>query len=84
MNPSAIRQAVIDALSSVAPEGDYDRLRPDRGLREQLDIDSYDFLTVMVRLHESLGVDVPEADYGKLATLDEAVAYLAAEAFLRR
>jgi acyl carrier protein len=78
MNPSAIRQAVIDALSSVAPEGDYDRLRPDRGLREQLDVDSYDFLTVMVRLHESLGVDVPEADYGKLATLDEAVVYLAA------
>ena len=78
MNPSAIRQAVIDALSSVAPEGDYDRLRPDRSLREQLDIDSYDFLTVMVRLHESLGVDVPEADYGKLATLDEAVVYLAA------
>ena len=78
MNPSAIRQAVIDALSSVAPEGDYDRLRPDRSLREQLDVDSYDFLTVMVRLHESLGVDVPEADYGKLATLDEAVVYLAA------
>jgi acyl carrier protein len=78
MTPSAIRQALLDALSSVAPEGDYDRLRPDRGLREQLDIDSYDFLTVMVRLHESLGVDVPEADYGKLATLDEAVAYLEA------
>jgi len=78
MNPSAIRQAVIDALSSVAPEGDYDRLRPDRSLREQLDVDSYDFLTVMVRLHESLGVDVPEADYGKLATLDDAVVYLAA------
>ena len=78
MTPSAIRQALLDALSSVAPEGDYDRLRPDRGLREQLDIDSYDFLTVMVRLHESLGVDVPEADYGKLATLDEAVPYLEA------
>ena len=78
MNAPDIRQALLDALSSVAPEGDYEHLRPDRGLREQLDIDSYDFLTVMVRLHESLGVDVPEADYGKLATLDEAVAYLEA------
>ena len=77
MNQADIRRALIDALSSVAPEGDYDRLKPDRPLRDQLDIDSYDFLNVVVRLHEQLGVDIPEADYQKLATLDSAVAYLA-------
>jgi acyl carrier protein len=77
MNQADIRRALIDALSSVAPEGDYDRLKPDRPLRDQLDIDSYDFLHVLVRLHERLGVDIPEADYQKLATLDSAVAYLA-------
>jgi acyl carrier protein len=77
MNQADIRRALIEALASVAPEGDYDRLKPDRPLREQLDIDSYDFLNVVVRLHEQLGVDIPEADYQRLATLDSAVAYLA-------
>jgi acyl carrier protein len=77
MDRADIRRALIDALSSVAPEGDYDRLKPDRPLREQLDLDSYDFLNMIVRLHEQLGVDIPEADYQQLATLDSAVAYLA-------
>jgi acyl carrier protein len=77
MNQADIRRVLIDALASVAPEGDYDRLKPDRPLRDQLDLDSYDFLNVVVRLHEQLGVDIPEADYQKLATLDSALAYLA-------
>ena len=77
MNQADIRRALIDALSSVAPEGDYDGLKPDRPLRDQLDIDSYDFLNVVVHLHERLGIDIPEADYQQFATLDSAVAYLA-------
>jgi len=78
MTPQEIRRAVIEALSAIAPEGDYDTLRGDRPLRDQLDIDSFDFLNVVIRLHDKLGVDVPEADYPKLATLDSATAYLAA------
>jgi acyl carrier protein len=78
MTKDEIRQAIIDALSNVAPEGDYDRLKPDRPLRDQLDIDSYDFLNVMVALHDALGVDIPEADYQKFSTLRAAVDYLAA------
>ena len=70
MTKDDIRAAVLDALSSVAPEGDYQRLKPDRPLRDQLDIDSYDFLNVVVHLHDQLGVDIPEADYQKLGTLD--------------
>lgn len=77
MTPQEIRSAVVEALSAIAPEGDYERLRGDRPLRDQLDIDSFDFLNVVIRLHDKLGVDVPEADYPKLATLDGAVAYLA-------
>jgi acyl carrier protein len=76
MTKDEIRQALIDALSAIAPEGDYDRLKPDRPLRDQLDIDSYDFLNVMVALHDALGVDIPEVDYQKLATLNAAVDYL--------
>jgi acyl carrier protein len=76
MTRDEIRQALIDALSAIAPEGDYHRLMPDRPLRDQLDIDSYDFLNVMVALHDALGVDIPEADYQKLSTLNAAVDYL--------
>lgn len=78
MNQEQIKHAFIDALSAIAPEGDYEHLRADRPLRDQLDIDSFDFLKVVIALHESLGIDVPEADYQKLATLDGAVSYLAA------
>ena len=76
MTPEEIRQVLIDALSQVAPEGDFARLKPDLPLRDQLDIDSYDFLNVVVHLHEQLGVDIPEADYQKLGTLEAALAYL--------
>ena len=77
MTREDIRAALIEALSAIAPEGDYAILRGDRPLRDQLDIDSFDFLNVVIRLHDKLGVDVPEADYQKLATLDSAIDYLA-------
>ena len=80
MTRDQIKQAILEALAAVAPEGDYERLKPDRPLRDQLDIDSYDFLNVVVALHERLGVDIPEADYQKLATLNGALDYLAAKA----
>lgn len=78
MTHDEIKRAILDALVNVAPEGNYDRLKPDRPLRDQLDIDSYDFLNVIIALHETLGVNIPEADYQKLATLEGAVEYLAA------
>ncbi len=77
MTRQDIRAAIIEALSAIAPEGDYATLRGGRPLRDQLDIDSFDFLNVVIRLHDKLGVDVPEADYQKLATLDSAIDYLA-------
>jgi len=80
MTREEIRQTILDALAAVAPEGDYDRLKADRPLRDQLDIDSYDFLNVVVALHERLGVEIPETDYQKLSTLNGAVDYLARKA----
>ena len=77
MTRENIRAALIEALCAIAPEGDYAALRGDRPLREQLDIDSFDFLNVVIRLHDKLGVDIPEAEYRKLATLDSAIDYLA-------
>jgi acyl carrier protein len=77
MTREAIREAVLKALTSVAPEIDPASLNPADELRQQVDLDSMDFLNVMIALHASLDVDVPESDYGKLATLNRAVDYLA-------
>lgn len=79
MDRNALRAAVFEALSSVAPEADPATLRGDRSLRDQLDIDSFDFLNVLIRLHDALGVEIPEADYGRVGTLDGAIAYLEAK-----
>lgn len=74
-----IRQALMDSILEVAPEADFATVRPDRPLRDQIDMDSFDFLTVLEHLHHRLGVDVPESDYGRLGTLDTSVAYLAGQ-----
>jgi acyl carrier protein len=72
-----IRAAVLAALARIAPEADLGALRPDLPVRDQVDIDSMDFLNFLVEIHRTLGVDVPEADYHDFSTLDRAVTYLA-------
>ncbi len=78
MSPEEIRIAVVAALCGIAPETDPAAIDPDQPLREQLDLDSMDFLNFVIRVHQRLGVEIPEADYPRLATLAGAVAYLAA------
>ena len=79
MTETEVQQAVFDALRKVAPETDPGQLRPTENLREALDIDSFDFLNLLIGLHEKLGVEIPEADYGRLTTLSELVRYLSAK-----
>ena len=76
MTRDEITEAVLRALSDVAPEADPATLRPDVSLRDQLDIDSMDLLNFVIRIHEQVHVDIPEADYARLETLDEVVDYL--------
>ena len=78
MTDTEIRDAVVRMLATIAPEARGQALAPSVNLRDQLDLDSMDVLNFMVALHKELGVDIPEADYAKLATLDAIVAYLAA------
>jgi len=78
MSDDAIRDTVLEVLRRIAPEADLGTIDPGEPLREQLDLDSVDFLNFVVGLHERLGIDIPEADYGKLASIDDAVAYLTA------
>ena len=77
MTREEIRAAVIAALTRIVPEIDPSQLHPDEPFREAYDLDSMDFLNFVIGVHSGLGVDVPEADYGKMATLDGAVGYLA-------
>jgi len=79
MNREDIRAAVVTALGTVAPEADPKTLSPTADLRDELDIDSMDFLKFVVSLHEHLKVDIPERDYGKVRTLNACVDYLAAK-----
>jgi acyl carrier protein len=76
MTPDAIRTAVLHALGGVAPEADLEQLQPDVGFREQLDIDSMDFLNFVIGLHKELQVDISEKDYPKLSTLQGCLDYL--------
>jgi acyl carrier protein len=72
-----IREAVLRVLAGIAPEADLATLRPDAGLRDQLDIDSMDFLNLAIGINHELQVDIPETEYDRLQTLDDVVGYLA-------
>jgi acyl carrier protein len=76
MTPIEIRETVFRVLGNIAPEVDPDQINPDLGLREQLDLDSMDFLNLVIGVHKELNVEIPEADYPKLGTLSGCVAYL--------
>jgi len=79
VNETEIKTRVIAIIKSIAPEVEEGELRADRPLRDQIDLDSMDWLNVLVAVNEKLHVDIPEADYGKLVTLDNLVAYLGAK-----
>jgi acyl carrier protein len=76
MTETEIRQAIFDSLRQIAPEADPRMIRPDDNLRETLDIDSFDFLNLLIGLHERLGVQIPEGEYSQLTTLSTLVLYL--------
>jgi acyl carrier protein len=78
MTDEQIHSVVLRVLGEIAPEVALDQIDPTTDLREQLDIDSMDMLNWVVGVHEQLAVDIPEADYPKLATLNGCIAYLRA------
>lgn len=78
MTDAEIRQALLEELTKVAPDIDADDVGADDHLQDELEIDSMDFLNLVSALHTRLGVNIPESDYPKIATLNLAAAYLAA------
>lgn len=78
MNEQELLAGVMAELTSIAPEVDPAALERARPLREQVDLDSMDWLNFLIALHERFKVDIPESDYARLRTLDDLAAYLAA------
>ena len=76
MNREEIIQAIKDIITTIAPDEDVTSLATDVRLREQIELDSMDFLDIVMELRKRYGVQVPEEDYKELATLDGCVAYL--------
>ena len=77
MTKDEIREKVLHALAQIAPEADLSQLKPNLRIRDQMDIDSMDLLNFVIALHKEFNIDIPEADYSKLPTLEGCVEYLA-------
>ena len=69
MTRADVEKQVVEALAGVAPEIGLTSIDPDVPLRRQVDLDSMDFLRVAIDLRARLGVEIPEADYGRLDSL---------------
>lgn len=76
MNREEIIHAIRDIIATIAPDEDLSNLKTDVRLREQIELDSMDFLDIVMELRKRYGVQIPEEDYKELATLDGCVAYL--------
>lgn len=77
MTKDQLRTAFLTALTRVAPDIEAAQVSDDDHLQDDLELDSMDILNLVAALHESLGVDIPELDYPRIATPGLATAYLA-------
>jgi acyl carrier protein len=71
-----LKALILREVGNIAPETDLDQIDTASNLREQVDLDSMDMLNLLIAIHGATGVDIPEADYAKMTSVDDAVAYL--------
>jgi acyl carrier protein len=76
MTSEEISMVIIDIIKDIDEEADFDGLDPDKPLRDQLELDSMDFLDIVMELRKRYKLQIPEDDYPRLATLNSCVAYL--------
>ena len=79
MSAEDVLAVIREELARIAPEIEFDALDPATDIREQADLDSMDYLNLITALHARFGIEIPDADAQKLATLDGAVAYVQAK-----
>lgn len=76
MTAVEVRQAILDIIARIAPDEDLENLNDSDRIRDQIDLDSMDFLDIVMELRKVYGIEVPEAEYMELSTLERAVTYL--------
>jgi acyl carrier protein len=76
MTAADIREAIVSILSDIAPDEDLSNLKEDIAFRDQLEMDSMDFLDIVMELRKRYRVQIPEEDYPELASMDSTVKYL--------
>ena len=76
MTRDEVRQAIVDILGDIAPDEDMGSLKDDVTLREQMDLDSMDFLDIVMELRKRFNVEVPESDYQELVSVASCIQYL--------
>ena len=76
MTPENVKEIVINIINEIAPDEDTANLKSEINLRDQMDLDSMDFLDIVMELRKQHGIEVPEEDYPKLASLDSCAQYL--------
>lgn len=76
MTPDEVKKIVLDIIHEIAPDEDLSDVKSEVRLRDQMDLDSMDFLDIVMELRKQYKIEVPEADYMELATLDGCVNYL--------
>ena len=76
MNREEIKDLVLEIIEDIDEDADFDELNPDEPLRDQLDLDSMDFLDIVMELRKRHQLQIPEEDYPQLATLTSCVDYL--------
>jgi acyl carrier protein len=76
MTGAEIKEAVVEILSDIAPDEDLSTLKDDVPFREQLELDSMDFLDIVMELRKRYRMQIPEKDYGELASMTSTVNYL--------
>ena len=76
MTKDETKQVVLDIIADIAPDEDISNLKPEVRLRDQMQLDSMDFLDIVMELRKRHNIEVPEADYPQLASLDSCAEYL--------
>jgi acyl carrier protein len=76
MTAEGIRKAILEIIRDILPDEDLGGLAPDKTFREQINLDSMDFLDIVMELRKRYSIEVPEKDYPNLATMDSSVGYL--------
>ena len=77
MTKDKLKESIIKQIMEIAPDVEEEEIEPNENLQSSLEIDSFDFLKILTAMYEEVGIEVPEADYSKVDTLERMAEYFA-------